>query len=56
MALGVTVNHIVAVIVPFVGGALWMIDRRIPFFMGAGFAVASLIMTLFIKIPPKDAR
>ncbi|MDR2368838.1 MAG: MFS transporter, partial [Deltaproteobacteria bacterium] len=34
MALGVTVNHIVAVIVPFVGGALWMIDRRIPFFMG----------------------
>ncbi|MDR3135268.1 MAG: MFS transporter [Deltaproteobacteria bacterium] len=51
MAMGVTVNHIVAVIVPFVGGALWMIDRRIPFFMGAVFALASLVMTRFIKMP-----
>lgn len=48
MAVGVTVNHIVAVIVPFVGGFLWMVDRRIPFFMGAGFALLSLIMTRFI--------
>jgi predicted MFS family arabinose efflux permease len=48
MAVGVTVNHIVAVIVPFVGGILWMTDRRIPFFMGAGFALCSLIMSRFI--------
>jgi hypothetical protein len=53
MALGVTVNHIVAVIVPFVGGVLWMLDRRIPFYMGAVFALASLIMTRFIKIGPR---
>jgi hypothetical protein len=50
MAMGVTVNHIVAVTVPFIGGALWMIDRRIPFFMGAGFAILSLIMTRFINL------
>jgi hypothetical protein len=49
MAVGVTVNHIVAVIVPFIGGLLWMIDRRIPFFMGAGFALGSLIMSRFIN-------
>ncbi|MDR3204767.1 MAG: MFS transporter [Deltaproteobacteria bacterium] len=48
MAVGVTVNHIVAVMVPFIGGLLWMIDRRIPFLMGAGFAALSLIMTSFI--------
>ncbi|MDR1049522.1 MAG: MFS transporter [Deltaproteobacteria bacterium] len=48
MAMGVTVNHIVAVTVPFFGGILWMYNWRIPFFMGAGFAVLSLIMTRFI--------
>ncbi|MDR1111391.1 MAG: MFS transporter [Deltaproteobacteria bacterium] len=50
MAMGVTVNHIVAVIVPFVGGILWMLDRRIPFLMGAGFALASLVMARFIDL------
>ena len=48
MAVGVTVNHIVAVVVPFVGGFLWMVDRRIPFMMGAGFALCSLVMSRFI--------
>ena len=51
MAMGVTVNHIAAVAVPFAGGLLWMIDYRIPFLMGAGFALASLAMTFFIKPP-----
>ncbi|MDR0356227.1 MAG: MFS transporter [Deltaproteobacteria bacterium] len=55
MAMGVTVNHIVAVTVPFFGGILWMRDWRIPFEMGACFAVVSLVMTQFIKIsPPVD--
>ncbi|MDR1394982.1 MAG: MFS transporter [Deltaproteobacteria bacterium] len=53
MATGVTVNHIVAVIVPFVGGMLWMIDRRIPFILGVFFALGSLVMTTFIQ---KDLR
>ncbi|UQZ88115.1 MFS transporter [Deltaproteobacteria bacterium Smac51] len=50
MAMGVTVNHIAAVAVPFVGGLMWMVDYRIPFIMGACFASASLLMTSFIKI------
>ena len=49
MAMGVTVNHIAAVAVPFIGGYLWMIDYRIPFLMGVVFASASLVMTFFIK-------
>jgi hypothetical protein len=48
MAVGVTVNHVMAVVVPLVGGMLWMIDRRIPFLIGAGFAVASLVASRFI--------
>jgi predicted MFS family arabinose efflux permease len=49
MAVGVTVNHIAAVSVPFVGGYLWMLNYRIPFYMGAFFALTSLVMTNYIK-------
>ncbi len=48
MAMGVTVNHIAAVAVPLVGGMLWMVDYRIPFLLGVGFSVLSLIMVNFI--------
>ncbi|MDR1046022.1 MAG: MFS transporter [Candidatus Adiutrix sp.] len=49
MAVGVTMNHIAAVAVPLAGGVLWMYDYRLPFLMGAGFALLSLIMTFFIR-------
>jgi hypothetical protein len=49
MAVGVTVNHIVAVIVPFVGGMMWMYSRRLPFLLGIVFALGSLIMTTYMK-------
>lgn len=49
MAVGFTINHIVAVVLPFVGGALWMIDYKIPFFIGVGLAVASLTLSQFIN-------
>lgn len=48
MAVGVTVNHIAAVLVPLVGGVLWMTDYRIPFAMGVGFGLLSFISVLFI--------
>ncbi len=51
MAVGLTVNHVAAVAVPLVGGFLWMLDYRIPFLMGVVFALASLVMTFFIKVP-----
>ncbi len=51
MAVGVTVNHLAAVAVPFVGGLMWMADYRLPFLLGAAFALLSLVMTFFIKTP-----
>jgi len=43
MAAGFTINHIAAVILPALGGLLWMIDYRIPFYGGAGLSLISLI-------------
>lgn len=48
-AMGSTINHISAVILPVVGGALWMVDYRIPFWIGVGVAVCALIATLRIN-------
>lgn len=48
MALSVTINHVAAVVVPTVGGILWMFDYRVPFFMGIGFAICSVIAVQFV--------
>lgn len=56
MAVGVTVNHIVAVAVPVVGGMLWMVDYRIPFWMGTGFGLLSLAAVLCIPARPGAGR
>lgn len=42
MAVGFTINHIAAVVMPVLGGMVWMIDYRIPFFAGAFFSFISL--------------
>jgi predicted MFS family arabinose efflux permease len=49
MAVGFTINHIAAVVLPAVGGLLWMIDYRIPFLGGAGMAVVSLVLVQKIR-------
>jgi len=49
-AVSFTINHIAAVVLPVVGGGLWMIDYRIPFFVGAGLSVCSLIASQFIPV------
>jgi len=49
MAVSVTINHIAAVGVPAVGGMLWLIDYRIPFWMGAGLALVSLMLVQYIN-------
>jgi predicted MFS family arabinose efflux permease len=48
MAVGFTINHIGAVVFPVMGGILWMIDYRIPFVVGAFFALLSLIAVQLI--------
>lgn len=47
-AIGFTINHISAVIIPFFGGVLWMLNWRLPFLVGTGFALVSLIFTQMI--------
>jgi hypothetical protein len=49
MAVGFTINHIAAVIIPTLGGIVWMIDYKIPFLVGAGMSIISLAAVQFIK-------
>jgi MFS family permease len=43
ISVSFTINHIAAVVLPAIGGALWMIDYRIPFIGGAVFSLVSLM-------------
>lgn len=52
MAAGFTINHIAAVILPAVGGLLWMVDYRIPFLGGAAMACVSLVAVQRIPAHP----
>ncbi len=49
MAVGFTINHIAAVVIPIMGGLAWMVDYRIPFFAGAVFSLFSLVAVQLIK-------
>lgn len=51
MAVGFTINHIAAVVIPAIGGILWMVDYRIPFLAGAGMSLISLLAVQLIKSP-----
>ncbi len=51
-AVGSTINHIAAVILPFLGGMIWMIDHRIPFIAGAAMSAISLAAVQKIRISP----
>lgn len=50
-AVGFTINHIAAVVLPVIGGLLWMVDYRIPFVAGAGFSLVSLALVQWIRLP-----
>ena len=47
-AVGFTINHISAVIIPVFGGVLWMLNWRLPFLIGTAFAMLSLFFTQMI--------
>jgi hypothetical protein len=49
MAVGFTINHIVAVVIPIAGGLLWMVDYRIPFVGGAALSLVSLAFVQCIR-------
>lgn len=50
MAVGFTINHIAAVFLPALGGYLWMIDYRIPFFAGAALGCVSLVAAQWMRV------
>jgi len=49
MAVGFTINHIAAVVIPALGGILWMIDYKIPFLAGVFMSLISLIAVQKIR-------
>ena len=51
MAVGFTINHLAAVFLPAIGGMLWVMDYRIPFFAGAAMGLISLLAVQKIKTP-----
>ena len=53
MAVGFTINHIAAVVLPVIGGLLWMIDYKIPFFAGAVLSCISLFIVQLITVEIK---
>jgi hypothetical protein len=55
-AVGFTINHISAVIIPVFGGALWMLNWRLPFLVGTGFAILSLYFTQLITTDYHEKR
>jgi hypothetical protein len=54
MSVSLTINHIAAVVLPALGGALWMIDYRIPFVCGSVFSLVSLVVVQKIKLQNKE--
>ena len=53
MSVGFTINHLSAVILPIVGGFLWTISWRIPFFASAALSLLSLFFAQKVKQPYK---
>ncbi len=49
-----TINHIAAVIVPVIGGAVWeRFGSQAPFLAGAGIVAVSLVLVQFMRTPPE---
>jgi hypothetical protein len=51
-AVGFTINHISAVVIPLIGGSLWLLNWQLPFIIGACLTVVSLFFTQKIKTHP----
>lgn len=47
-----TINHIAAVVIPAILGVVWLTAPDMVFFIGAGFAICSLILALNIPFNP----
>ncbi|CAH0533915.1 hypothetical protein VST7929_01792 [Vibrio stylophorae] len=48
-----TINHIAAVVIPVILGLLWLYSSALVFFIGAGFALCSLLLSRLIPDTPE---
>lgn len=48
-AVGFTINHISAVVIPLIGGAMWLVSWRLPFIIGVIITILSLYFTQRIR-------
>ena len=47
-----SINHIAAVVIPALLGMVWIVNASWVFYIGAGFACCSLLLTLFMPFAP----
>ena len=47
-----TINHIAAVVIPALLGMVWLVNPSWVFYIGAGLACCSLILTFFMPLVP----
>ncbi|WP_239059082.1 MFS transporter [Colwellia sp. Arc7-D] len=48
-----SINHIAAVVIPALLGMVWIVNSSWVFYIGAGFACCSLLLTVFMPLSPK---
>ncbi|WP_372882859.1 MFS transporter [Psychromonas sp.] len=56
MSVSFTINHIAAVIIPALLGLLWLYSPQGVFYIGAGFAVCSLVLARNIPVSPAQGN
>ncbi|GLX78948.1 MFS transporter [Thalassotalea insulae] len=49
-----SINHIAAVVIPVLLGMVWLINSSLVFYVGAGFACCSLLLSLQIPLNPSQ--
>lgn len=53
-AVGFAINHVAAVVIPVVGGLLWMTNWQLTFYVGMGISVISFIFAQKINTKPSN--
>jgi predicted MFS family arabinose efflux permease len=56
MAVGSAINHITAVVLPALGGLIWMIDYRIIFYSGAVLAFLTFMVAQWVPAKPDEKQ
>lgn len=51
-----SINHIAAVVIPAAFGLLWLVSPALVFFIGAGMALVSLLLSLLVPEQPQPGR